>query len=92
MVREIFTFDNHAFTYDHFLFFLGAAAQKKEDNPNKQIYLSFTDKIKHSSSFLRKIFHFAYEKNIGILINGKEFLPTSLSKEKFELILKEITP
>lgn len=73
---------------------LGLASKDKEIYPELEVYLKFEKSMTSSKSFFRKIVSYAYENNLGIIIDSEIFLPDGgekiLSKINFKILLDKI--
>ena len=93
MARKVYTFEENSIILEQLNVMLGYASKDKELAPELEVYLKFEKSMTNSRSFFRKIVIYAYENNIGIIIDSEIFLPDGgkkvLSKENFDLLLEE---
>lgn len=72
---------------------LGFASKDKELDPNLEVYLKFEKSMTQARSFFKKMVIYAYENNLGIIIDSEIFLPDGgekvLSKRNFEILLSD---
>lgn len=93
VARKVYTFEENSIILEQLNIMLGYASKDKELAPDLEVYLKFEESMTKSRSFFKKIVIYAYENNIGIIIDKEVFLPDGgekvLSKTNFELLLEE---
>ena len=96
MARKIYTFEENSIILEQLNYMLGYASKDKELDPNLEVYLKFEKSMTSSRSFFRKIVIYAYENNLGIIIDSEIFLPDGgekvLTKVNFKHLLEENFP
>lgn len=72
---------------------LGFASKDKELDPDLEVYLKFEKSMTQARSFFKKMVMYAYENNLGIIIDSEIFLPDGgkkvLSQENFDILLSD---
>ena len=93
VARKVYTFEEHSVILEQLNYMLGYASKDKELDPNLEVYLKFEKSMTLARSFFKKIVIYAYENNLGIIIDSEIFLPDGgvkvLSKENFKLFLND---
>jgi len=96
VARKVYNFDENSVILEQFNYMLGFASKDKENSPQLEVYLKFQKSMTKSTSFFKKIIIYAYENNLGIIIDSEIFLPDGgekmLSKKNFKLLLEENFP
>ena len=93
LARKVYTFEENSIILEQLNIMLGYASKDKELHPELEVYLKFEKSMTASRSFFRKIVIYAYENNLGIIIDSETFLPDGgekvLSKDNFNILLDE---
>jgi hypothetical protein len=96
MTRKIYNFEENSIILDQLSYMLGFASKDKELTPDVEVYLKFKKSMTESKTFFKKIVIYAYENNLGIMIEAEIFLPDGgeqiLSKDNFLILLQDNFP